>query len=38
MDTDRYGNKKWYNEEGKLHRDNELPAVFSQKIILVYEM
>jgi len=29
MHTDRYGNKKWYNEEGKLHRDNELPAVDS---------
>jgi len=27
MHTDRYGNKKWYNEEGKLHRDNYLPAV-----------
>jgi hypothetical protein len=27
METDRYGNKTWYNENGELHRDNDLPAV-----------
>ena len=27
MITDKYGNKKWYNKKGELHRDNDLPAV-----------
>jgi hypothetical protein len=25
--TDNYGNKRWYNVNRKLHRDNDLPAV-----------
>jgi hypothetical protein len=27
MKTDARGNKKWYNANGKLHRDNDLPAI-----------
>jgi alpha-N-acetylglucosamine transferase len=26
---DESGNKKWYNLDGKLHRDNDLPAIES---------
>ena len=26
MITDNYGTKRWYNEKGELHRDNDLPA------------
>ena len=24
---DEFGNKRWYNEAGQRHRDNDLPAV-----------
>ena len=24
---DKYGTKRWYDEEGKLHRDDDLPAI-----------
>jgi len=24
---DKYGNRRWYNKEGKLHRENDMPAV-----------
>jgi hypothetical protein len=27
MKTDKYGTKRWYNKNGQLHRDNDLPAV-----------
>ena len=27
MITDKYGNKRWYNKKGELHRDNDLPAI-----------
>jgi hypothetical protein len=27
MKTDKYGNKRWYNENKQLHRDNDLPAI-----------
>ena len=27
MITDKYGNKKWYNKKGELHRDDDLPAI-----------
>ena len=26
---DEYGTKRWYNEKGQLHRDNDKPAVVS---------
>jgi len=26
-DIDTVGTKRWYNEAGELHRDNDLPAV-----------
>ena len=26
-EIDIYGDKRWFNEEGQLHRDNDLPAV-----------
>jgi len=27
FEVDMYGTKRWKNEDGKLHRDNDLPAV-----------
>jgi hypothetical protein len=30
MKTDEYGNKRWFNEDGELHRDNDLPAIEQQ--------
>ena len=26
-EVDKYGNKLWYNSKGKLHRENDLPAI-----------
>ena len=26
-ETDEFGNKRWYNDKGELHRENDLPAV-----------